>query len=96
MCERCDPFYKTVPVGGGAAWRDQVARVQAAIAEGILEDMGGSPPWPAVAAAASAAASAAAGCVRLTFACATCAQVFLLERGGCGPFGDQWRALYGN
>ncbi len=96
MCERCDPFYKTVPVGAGAAWREQVDRLQVAVAAGVLEDTGGSPPWPAVAAAADRPGSPAAGCVRLTFACATCAQVFLLERGGCGPFGDQWRALSGN
>lgn len=93
MCDRCDPFFKTVPVGAGAAWREQVARLRAAVAAGVLEDTGGSPPWSAVAAGAATAAPA---CARLTFACATCAQVFLLERGGCGPFGDQWRALSGN
>ena len=89
MCERCDAFFKPVPVGTGAAYGEQCGRVQAAVADEILELVDGTAPWPA-------AGPRPPTQVRHAFSCTACAQLFILERGGCSAFGDQWRPLYGN
>ncbi len=87
MCDQCDPYFKPVPIGADAAFREQHGRIQAAVADDILEALDGEP-WPG--------GAAPPRCLRQTYACTRCAQLFILERGGCSAFGDQWRPLYGN
>jgi hypothetical protein len=87
MCDQCDPFYLPVGVGANAAWDGQVERLRTAERDDVLQVVAGTLP---------AAGERPPGCVRITAACTACNQLFVLERGGCGPFGDQWRPLYGN
>jgi hypothetical protein len=90
MCNQCDPFFLPVPVGSQSAYRGQIERLSAAVQEGILELVEASCPWQ------SLASPSLPACARHVFTCSLCAQLFILERGGCSALGDQWRPLYGN
>ena len=87
MCDQCDPYFKPVPVGADAAFREQHGLIQAAVADDLLEPLDGAP-WTD--------GAPAPRCFRRTYGCTRCAQLFILERGGCNAFGDQWRPLHGN
>jgi hypothetical protein len=86
MCDVCDPYFRPVPIGSDAAFRSQISAVNDAVIAGRLRLVDGSQPWPINASATMPIASYHA------FTC-RCAQVFVLQRGGCSAAGDQWRAL---
>ncbi len=91
MCAVCDPWHMAVAVATPAAWRAQVERVQAAIGEAAIGEDGlevveGPSPDPA----------RPTGPRKHVLQCTRCAQLFILEAGGCHLSGDQWRPLHGN
>ncbi len=86
MCTGCDAWHEEVSVASPTAWRAQVERLQAAMAEGDLEPVEG----PAL------DASTPAGPRKHILQCTRCAQLFILEAGGCHLSGDRWRPLHGN
>jgi hypothetical protein len=90
MCETCDPFFLPVPVGTQAAYRAQLARLRLAERDDCLALVESSTPWPLPEAGPLPPAA------RHLFSCQSCAQLFILERGGCSALGDQWRPLHGN
>jgi hypothetical protein len=87
MCDQCDPFFLPVGVGGDRAWQGQLERLRQAVVDGVLDVVGGELPT---------AAEAPPACARLKASCTSCGQLFLLERGMCSAFGDQWHPLHGN
>ncbi len=87
MCDNCDPFFLPIGVGAERAWREQLTRLRQAIHDGVLEVVGGHLPPDQ---------TTPATCARITSSCTVCGQVFLLERGMCSAFGDQWHPLHGN
>ncbi|HYE07508.1 MAG TPA: hypothetical protein VEL07_18470 [Planctomycetota bacterium] len=86
MCATCDPWHVAVAVATPVAWRAQVERVQAAIAEDELEVVEGPRPET----------DRPAGARKHVLQCTRCAQLFILEAGGCHLSGDRWRPLHGN
>jgi hypothetical protein len=87
MCDNCDPFFLPVGVGADRAWREQLTRLRQAVADDVLAIVGGElPPGNSV----------PPSCARITASCTVCGQLFLLERGMCSAFGDQWHPLHGN
>jgi len=90
MCDRCDPFFLSVPVGSASAYRALVDRLTPVLAEDTLELVEASCPWAGMQAGPLPRAA------RHVFCCTACAQLFILERGGCSALGDQWRPLHGN
>jgi hypothetical protein len=87
MCDTCDAFFLPVGVGADKAWREQLARLRQALHDEVLAIVGGKMP---------AEGTAPASCERITASCTVCGQLFLLERGMCSAFGDQWHPLHGN
>jgi hypothetical protein len=87
MCDQCDLFFLPVGVGPDRAWRQQLDRLRTAITDDVLAIVGGQMP---------ADGTAPPTCARITATCTLCGQLFLLERGMCSAFGDQWHPLHGN
>lgn len=81
MCAQCESFHDSVRLGDAHAYAAALARAQRATDAGDLE---------------AVETSTAAGHARHVFACTLCAQLFILEVGGCHVLGDQWRPLHGN
>lgn len=81
MCPRCDAFHDPVRLDGAAGYAAMLMRARTAVADGELEAM---------------EETVAAGRARHVFACAQCAQLFILEVGGGHVLGDRWRLLHGN
>lgn len=87
MCDACDEFFLPVGVGADRAWREQLDRLHNAVDNDVLAIVGGTLPTKG---------TTPKCCERITASCTTCGQLFLLERGMCSAFGDQWHPLHGN
>ena len=81
MCAQCDRFHDSVRLADAGDYTAALNRARTAVAGDELE---------------AVEESVADGCARHVFACTLCAQLFILERGGCHILGDQWRPLHGN
>ena len=81
MCAQCDAWHDSVRLPDAAAHAAALTRAQSAVLTNDLELVEESTS-PAQA--------------RHVFACTQCAQLFILEFGGCHVLGDQWRPLHGN
>ncbi len=86
MCAACDHWHTEVTVATPATWRVQVERLLTEVADGELETVEG----PALDAAPATRPR------KHVLQCAHCAQLFILEAGGCHVSGDRWRPLHGN
>ena len=81
MCAQCDAFHDPIHLGDAEAYRTALTRACTAADAGDLE---------------AVEEATAPGQARHVFACTLCAQLFILELGGCHVLGDQWRPLHGN
>ena len=81
MCAQCDAFHDPQRLADRDAYRAALTRARIAVAADELE---------------AVEEAVAEDRARHVFACTLCAQLFILEVGGCHVLGDQWRPLHGN
>jgi hypothetical protein len=81
MCPQCDPYLAPMPMPEAAAYAAALDRARSAQRDGVFDVV---------------EETIAGGHARHLFSCTQCAQLFILEVGGCHVLGDQWRPLHGN